>query len=186
MRDHTNPLKNIPPEAFSIIQASHKDFLTYLADIPRRYPNGRITYINNHDYIPLLQFNEEDQDRLDHLKIDSLSELLEYITADTSSILFIEYHLSWFKPDNKEEMIQFCDICKNRARRGGPVVVVTAIMDRNLLVLEGKADHFFQVLTWELKKVRAIKEQTYLDSLSVGPIGVMEKRRVYGQTKLEW
>ncbi|HWQ65028.1 MAG TPA: hypothetical protein VN429_11470, partial [Methanospirillum sp.] len=180
MRDHTNPLKNIPPEAFSIIQASNKDFLTCLADIPRRYPSGRITYINNHEFVPLLQFKEEEQDRLDHLKIDSLSELLEYITSDTSTILFIEYHLSWFIPDKEEEMIQFNEICKARARRGAPVVVVTAIMDRNLLVLEGKADHFFQVRTWELKKVRAIKEQTYLDSLSVGPGGVMEKGRVYG------
>nr|WP_319537908.1 hypothetical protein [uncultured Methanospirillum sp.] len=186
MRDHTNPLKNIPPEAFSIYQAAHKDFLTCLADIPRRYPTGRIMYINNHDYVPLLQFKEEEQDRLDHLKIGSLSELLEFISTDTSAILFIEYHLSWFKPDKEEEMIQFNEVCKARARRGGPVVVVTAIMDRNLLVLEGKADNFFQVRTWELKKVRAIKEQTYLDSIPAGSVGVMEKRRVYGQTKLEW
>jgi len=186
MRDHTNPLKNIPPEAFSIFQASHKDFLTCLTDIPRRYPTGRITYINNHDFVPLLQFKEEEQDRLDHLKINSLSELLEYIAADTSAILFIEYHLSWFRPYNKEEMIQFCEVCKTRARRGGPVVAVTAIMDRNLLFLDGKADHFFQVRTWELKKVRAIKEQTYLDSLPAGPVGVMEKGRIYGQTKLNF
>jgi len=186
MRDHSNPLKNIPPEAFSIIQASHKDFLTCLADIPRRYPTGRITYINNHDYVPLLQFKEEEQDRLDHLKIGDLSELLEYISTDTSTILFIEYHLSWFKPDKEEEMIQFNEVCKARARKSGPVVVVTAIMDRNLLGLEGKADHFFQVRTWELKKIRAIKEQTYLDSLSVEPVRVTEKRRIYGQKKLEW
>ena len=186
MRDHTNPLKNIPPEAFSIYQAAHKDFLTCLADIPRRYPTGRITYINNHDYVPLLQFKEEEQDRLDHLKIGKLSDLLEYISTDTSAILFIEYHLSWFKPDKEEEMNQFSEVCKNRARKGGPVVVVTAIMDRNLLGLEGKADHFFQVRTWELKKVRAIKEQTYLDSLPASQMGTMEKRRVYGQTKLEW
>lgn len=186
MRDHSNPLKNIPPKAFSINKAAHKDFLTCLADIPGRYPTGRIMYLNNHDFVPLLQFKEEEQDRVDHLKIGNLSELLKYISTDTSAILFIEYHLSWFKPNKEEEMSQFNEVCKARARRGGPVVIVTAIMDRNLLVLEGKADHFFPIRTWEFKKVRVIKEHTFIDSLSAGPVGVMEKGRVYGQTKLEW
>ncbi|MDD1730367.1 MAG: hypothetical protein LUQ50_15030 [Methanospirillum sp.] len=186
MSDTNNPLKNIPPAAFSIFQASHKDFHSCLADIPRRYPTGRITYINNHDFVPLLLFKDEDMDRLDHLKIGALPELLEYIAGDTSAILFIEYHLSWFKTDKEEEMIQFCEVCRSRSRRGGPVVVVTAIMDRSLLALDGKADHFHQVRTWGLKKVRAIKEQTYLDSIPEGPVGVMEKGRLYGQMKLEW
>ncbi|PWR73877.1 hypothetical protein [Methanospirillum lacunae] len=59
-------------------------------------------------------------------------------------------------------------------------------MDQNVIALDGEADHFHQVRTWEPKRVRPIKDQTYLDSLTIGPTGVMEKGRVYGQTKLEF
>ena len=78
------------------------------------------------------------------------------------------------------------EVITNRARKRGPVVMVTTIMDRNLLALNIEADNFHQVRTWELKRFQAIKEQTYLDSLTAGQMGVMEKERVYGQTKLEF
>lgn len=160
------PDQNIPPEAFTILQASHADFHSGLIDIPNRYPTGRITYINNHQFVPLISLKEEDQDRLDHVKISTLTELLTYIESDTSAILLIEYHLSWFKPDKEEEIFQFNEVCKNRARRGGPVVLITAIMDRALLKLDGKADYFFQTGKIELRgRALANKEQTHFDSL---------------------
>ncbi|HWQ64338.1 MAG TPA: hypothetical protein VN429_07960 [Methanospirillum sp.] len=185
MSDQSNPLKNIPSGAFSIFQASHTYFHACLADIPSRYPVGTISYINNHDYVPLLRFREEDQDRLNHIKIDKLADLLDYISHDTSSILFIEYHLAWFRPDNKEELEQFCETCKTRAKAGGPVAVITAMMDRNLLSLDGKADYFFQVKPWELKgRARAIKDQTELNSFSFLANRIVDKGRLYGQMKL--
>ena len=185
MSEKTNPLKNIPKDAFSVFQASHKDFHTCLADIPDRYP-GTITYINNHDYVPLLRFREEDQERLIHKKIGNLDDLLDYISGDTSAILFIEYHLAWFRPDNKQELEQFCETCKSRAKADGPVAVITAVMDRNLLSLDGKADYFFQVKPWELRgRARAIKDQTELNMFSFLANGVVNKGRLYGQMKLE-
>jgi len=36
-------------------------------------------------------------------------------------------------------------VCRKRAQKGGPVVVITAVMDRALLALDGKADYFFQI-----------------------------------------
>ena len=45
---------------------------------------------------------EKHQDRLDHLVISTLPDLLTTIESDTSAILFIEYHPVWFgvdKPD---------------------------------------------------------------------------------------
>ncbi|PWR69845.1 hypothetical protein [Methanospirillum lacunae] len=186
MGEQNNPLKDIPADAFSIFQASHTYFHACLADIPSRYPVGTISYINNHDYVPLLQFRDEDQDRLNHIKINKLADLLDYISRDTSSILFIEYHLAWFRPDNKEELEQFCETCKTRARAGGPVAVITAVMDRNLLSLDGKADYFFQVKPWELKgRARAIKDQTELNMFLKSCTGVVQRGRLFGQMKLE-
>ncbi len=188
MRDRNNPIKNIPLQAFTVIQASHTDFHRDLADIPVRYPVGRITYINGHQFIPLIALKDEHQNRLDHLEISTLDELLTTIEADSSAILLIEYHLSWFKPDKEEEIFQFNEVCRNRARKGGPVVVITAIMDRALLKLDGKADYFFQVGKRELKgRALANKEQTNLDSLPVCSPGPVKRGRLYGQMKLgEW
>lgn len=63
MRDRNNPLKNFPQHAFTIIKAFHADFHKELYDISSRYPTGRITYINNHQYVPLLKIKEEDLNR---------------------------------------------------------------------------------------------------------------------------
>ena len=102
MTEQDNPLKNIPPNAFTIIQASHAEFHRDLADIPIRYPTGRITYINNHQFVPLIQFSEEHQDRLDHIEIHTLDDLLKFIESDTSAILYIEYKLVWFGVDKTD------------------------------------------------------------------------------------
>lgn len=188
MNDQDNPLKNIPPNAFTIIQASHAEFHRDLAFIPIRYPTGRITYINNHQFVPMILFSEEYQDRLDHIEINTLDDLLKFIESDTSSILFIEYKLVWFGVDKTDQMLLFNEVCKNRARKGGPVVVITAIMDRALLVLDGKADFFFQIGKTQFRgRCLAIKEQTHWDELSVKTPGPVERKKMCGQVKLgEW
>lgn len=185
MRNRNNPLKNIPQDAFTIIQASHAEFLKYLEDIPLRYSAGRITYINNHQFIPLIRFNEEDQGRLYHLEIHSLGELLKTVESDRSTILFIEYKFMWFGVDNPDLLLQFNEICKKRARKGGPVVLITAIMDRALLALDGKADFFFQLGKVELRgRTLAIREQVHLDEYPTGALEPGKKGRLYGQMKL--
>ncbi|MFH0966633.1 MAG: hypothetical protein V1862_02970, partial [Methanobacteriota archaeon] len=133
MRDRNNPLKNIPPQAFTVIQASHEDFHKDQADIPVRYPVGQITYINNHQFVPLIKFREEHQDRLIYLEIHTLHDLLAVIEIDNSAILIIEYKVTWFGVDKPEDRELFKDVCKKRAKQGGPVIVITAIMDRGLL-----------------------------------------------------
>lgn len=185
MRDRNNPLKNIPPDAFTVIQASHEDFHKGLADIPVRYPDGQITYINNHQFVPLIKLREEHQDRLVHLEVHTLDDLLMIIESDRSAILIIEYKMAWFGIDRPEEIDLFNDVCKTRAKQGGPVVAITAIMDRGLLKLNGKADYFFQVGSLPLKGKRlAIREQTYLDALPASPPGQVAEGRLYGQMKL--
>jgi len=160
MHDRNNPLKNIPPYSFTIIQASHTEFHKHLLDIPLRYPTGRITYINNHQFVPLLKLKEEHQNRLDHLIRETLSELLSTIESDKSAIIFIEYHLVWFGVDKPDQMLMFNEICRKRAQKGGPVVLITAIMDRELLTLDGKADYFYQMGKIEYQgRSRAMKEQ---------------------------
>ena len=188
MHDRDNPLKNIPPNAFTIIQASHDRFHKSLADIPVRYPNGRITYVNNHQFVPLIQFSDEHQDRLDHVEIHALDDLLSFIEADTSAILFIEYKLVWFGVDKPGEMLKFNDVCRKRAQKRGPVVVITAIMDRALLALDGKADYFFQFGKIELRGRRlASREQKQLDEISTSIGANGERKRMCGQVKLgEW
>ena len=53
------------------------------------------------------------------------------------------------------------EVCRKRAQKGGPEVVITAVMNRALLALDGKADYFFQVGKIELRGRRlAIREQT--------------------------
>lgn len=188
MRDRNNPLRNIAPHSFTIIQASHADFLKYLADIPIRYPDGRITYINNHQFVPLLILKEEHQDRLDHLIIPTLSDLFPIIESDQSAILFIEYHLAWFGVDKPEEMLAFNDVCRRRAQERGPVLLITAVMDRVLLALDGKADYFFQFGKIQFRRGRPVnREQTGIDSFQPRTPVVMEKGRMYGQTRLvDW
>ena len=151
MRECTNPLKNIQPDAFTVIQASHEDFHKDLADIPGRYPDGQITYINNHQFVPLIKIRDEDQDRLVHLEIHTLDNLLRVIESDRSAILIIEYKMAWFGVDKPEELEIFNETCKKRAKLGGPVLVITAVMDRGLLSLDGKADQFFQIGRIEMR-----------------------------------
>ncbi len=185
MRDRNNPLKHIPPDAFTVIQTSHSEFHKELADIPVRYPKGQITYINNHKFVPLLRFREEHQDRLVHLQIPDITELLREIEEDESPILIIEYHLSWFRPDKSEDILAFNEVCRSRARQRGPVILITAIIDRTLLELDGKADFFFQIGKIQLKGKRLeIKEQAYLDEYPGGTPGVMRPGKMYGQMKL--
>jgi hypothetical protein len=185
MRNRNNPLKNIPPNAFTIIQASHEDLLKYLYNIPVRYPNGLITYINNHNFVPLIRFVEGYESKFLHLEIHSLEELLKNIESDESGILFIEYKLIWFGVDNPDSILRFNEVCRKRAKKTGPVVVITAIMDRNLLKLEGKADFFFQLGKIELHgRSKSVREQTYLDELPEGVIRTGRKGDVYGQMKL--
>ena len=185
MKNINNPLRNIAPDSFTIIQASHQEFHRDLADIPIRYPTGRITYVNNHLYVPLIRFSEEHRDRLNHLEIHSMDELLKIVESDRSAILFIEYKLIWFEVDNQDQMLRFNEVCKNRARKGGPVVLITAIMDRALLALDGKADYFFQLGKTELRgRSRAIREQTHFDEISGNYSEPVEKRKLFGQMKL--
>jgi hypothetical protein len=185
MRDPDNPLRNISPNAFTVIQASHSEFHKELKNIPIRYPKGPITYLNNHPFVPLLQFKDEHHERLVHLKIHHLEEVLRVIEGDESPILFIEYHLSWFRPDTPGDLLVFTEVCKNRARRGGPVVLITAIMDRGLLELDGKADFIFQIGKTPLRGKRLeIKEQAHLDEYSKGNIEVRNPGKMYGQMKL--
>jgi len=188
MHDRDNPLKNIPPNAFTIIQASHADFHKDLADIPVRYPNGRITYVNNHQFVPLIQFSEEDQDRLDHVEIHALDDLLSFIESDTSAILLLEYKLVWFGIDKPDEMLKFNEVCRKRAQKRGPVVVITVIMDRALLALDGKADYFFQLGKIKYgRRSLACKEQRTFDEISTGVVGTVVTKKMCGQLKLgDW
>lgn len=188
MRDRNNPLKTIPPNAFTIIQASHTYFHKSLADIPIRYPKGKISYFNNHQFVPLLQLKDGYQDRLIHREMPTLEELLTVIESDTSAILFIEYYSSWFPVDSQDDILRFNGVCRDRAKKGGPVVLITAIMDRALLKLDGKADYFFQIGDIEIRGKRLeIKEQKHLNEILVVMPGPGEKRRMYGQVKLgEW
>jgi hypothetical protein len=188
MRDRNNPLRSIPDQAFTIIQASHEDFHKYLADIPARYPGGRITCINNHRFVPLLKVREEYQDRLDHRIVPTLDELLALTGSDRSAILFIEYHPLWFGIDRPDEVLLFNEVCRNRARQGGPVVLITAVMDRALLALDGKADHFFQIGKIQFRRGKPVnRAQTCLDTYQTTMQGVKEKGRLLGQTRLgEW
>ena len=64
------------------------------------------------------------------------------IENDTSAVLIIEHHLSWFKPDCPDEQKSLNSVCRKRALHGGPVVHITVIMDRGLLELDGQADFF--------------------------------------------
>ncbi|NLV26332.1 MAG: hypothetical protein GXY48_04075 [Methanomicrobiales archaeon] len=188
MKDRNNPLKNFPPHSFIIIQASHAEFHHSLADIPDRYKTGLITYINNHKFVPLLKIHEKNLNRFVHLRISSLSELCKAIQLDTSSVLIIEHHLSWFRPDDQDQLMNFNDICRKRAQCGSPVVYITAIMDRWLLKLDGKADCFFQVGKIPLTGKRLdIREQTDLDTMPVPEPSVREKSEMYGQTSIrDW
>lgn len=130
-------------------------------------------------------FKEEHQDRLNHLVISTLPDLLTTIESDRSKILFIEYHLAWFGVDRSDQMLKFNEVCRKRAQKGGPVVVITAVMDRGLLALEGKADYFFQLGKIKLRgRCLAIKEQTRLDEVLVGNTGLVEKGKMCGQVKL--
>lgn len=188
MHDRDNPLKNIPPNAFTIIQASHADFHKDLADIPVRYPNGRITYVNNHQFVPLIQFSEEDQDRLDHVEIHALDDLLSFIESDTSAILLLEYKLVWFGIDKPDEMLKFNEVCRKRAQKRGPVVVITVIMDRALLALDGKADYFFQLgkIKYGRRSLACIEQRTF-DEISTGVAGTVARKKMCGQVKLgDW
>jgi hypothetical protein len=106
-----NPLKNIPPNAFTIIRASYAGFPKGLTDIPVRSPAGGITYINTHPFVPLLMFKEKHQDRLNHLVISTLPDLLTTIVSDRSAILFIEYHPAWFGVDRSDLKMKFNEVC---------------------------------------------------------------------------
>jgi hypothetical protein len=183
MRDRNNPLKNFPQHAFTVIQGSHTLFHKELADLPSRYKTGCITYINNHQYVPLLKIREEERNRYTHLQIDNLPELLMTIEIETSAVLIIEHHLSWFKPDCPNDLKSLNSVCRKRALHGSPVVYITVIMDRGLLELDGQADFFFQIGKVPLKgKALVIKEQVYLDQIPDSPPGVYEKVKMYGQT----
>jgi hypothetical protein len=188
MRDRNNPLKQIPSSSFTIIQASHPEFHKYLADIPARYPNGRITYLNNHRFVPLLKLKEEDQDRLDHWVIQTFDELISTIESDKSAILFIEHGGIWYNVDYHDQMVMFNEVCRKRAQKGSPVVVLTVVMDRGLLSLEGRADYFYQIgkAAHQERQFR-YKNQKKLDEIPVGPMQIEERGRMYGQMKLgEW
>jgi hypothetical protein len=181
----SHPLKNIPSHAFTIIQASPSEFHAELADIPIRYPKGPITYISNHSVIPLPQLSEEYQNRFVHQRISNLSDILTAIETDESPILFIEYHLSWFQHETPDERDMFNLIGKRRAHSGGPVVLLTTIMDQGLFDLDGKADFFFQSRRKPLKGKRlAFKEQGHIDDFSGVISGEISARKVYGQMKL--
>lgn len=185
MRNRNNPLKNIPDNAFTVIHTCRQEFFKYLADIPVRYPQGRITYITDHPYVSLIAFREEHQDRLDHLEIQSFQDLLRVIDNDCSAILFIEYKMNWVGMDDPENRELFISSCKKRARQGIAVVVISAIMDQILLEFEGTADYFFQMGRIELKGKRlAKKEQTILDGIVIENLCPGEKRKLFGQMKL--
>ena len=106
---------------FTFNQASQAEFHKDLDVIPVRFPTGRITCINNHPVVPFLKFEEDLQDRLDHLEISTLHALLTTIESDRSAILFIEYHLAWFGVDKPDQMLKFNEVCRKRAQKGGPV-----------------------------------------------------------------
>lgn len=187
MSDNPHPLRNIHQNAFTIIQTSEDEFQRDLADLPVRYPDSQFTYISYHFNTPLIRFKEEYQDRMTCLKAGTLEDLTQIIEDDRSAVLFIKYNPGWFMVDRADLVLEFNECCRARARKAGPVVVLTSYMDRSLLKLDGKADYFYQVGKIRIRgKCLAIREQTRLDRLPQSSPGQMIKVKMCGQTKLEF
>ncbi|HWQ68225.1 MAG TPA: hypothetical protein VN372_15315 [Methanospirillum sp.] len=187
MSDRLHPLKDIPPHAFSVMQASYEQFHRDLADIPERYPDGVCTYLASTSGEPYFIVPERYQDRVRYVQVQSFEELISAVEDDRSMILFISYSSLLFGVDDPARSARFCEVCKVRATNRGPVVVLTAYMDRTLLEMDGVADYFFQIGKVKLSGMRLrIREQKTLDDRSWYQ-GCQEVRgRMYGQIKLEW
>ncbi|MFH0968176.1 MAG: hypothetical protein V1862_10885 [Methanobacteriota archaeon] len=55
----------------------------------------------------------------DHQEIPTLPKLLATLESDTSTILLIEYQLTWSWVGKPDQMRKFNEVCKKRAQNGG-------------------------------------------------------------------
>jgi len=186
MRDRNNPLKHLPPDAFSIVLASREIFRRDLADLPARYPKIKITYLTGLIGVPYLILKEQYQESLDLRMAETFERLISIVRSDRSSLLFIGHSPVLFDDDHAVRAALFGEVCRERAKKCGPVVLLATHPDPILSTLKETADYFIEFGGIRLCGLRlAIKEQTTLESLPVTS-GIKGDERLYGQMKLEW
>ena len=186
MRDRNNPLKHLLPDAFTIIMASREIFRRDLADLPVRYPKMRIAYLSGLIGVPYLILKEQYQENLDFHMVETFERLIAIVRSDRSALLFIGHSPALFGYDHTDRAALFGEVCRERAKKSGPVVLLATNPDPILSALKETADYFIEFGGIRLNGVRlAIKEQTTLESLPVTS-GINGDERLFGQMKLEW
>jgi len=185
MRDRNNPLKHIPPQAFTIIQSFREEFIRDLADIPTRYQGGIIPVISQQMTVPVLMVREEFQDRIVYLQAVTLEDLIREIETSPAPIVFIQYTPAWYENCEPEKIDSFIALCRERARKKGSVVILAVFSVDIIQPLKNGTDHFTQVYPVRTReKLLALKEQTRLDSIDISLPGPVTVSKMCGQMKL--
>ncbi len=147
MRARQNLFTAIQPRAFSVIHGSPEDFARDLADIPEQYPAGRITDLTSYPRNPYLRIREGYQDRVHFQAVFTLDDLMEAIITDRSTLLILEYSFHWLITADDEEIDRFAGVCRDRARWWGPVILITCVMDREMVRVREQADQYLSMIS---------------------------------------
>nr|WP_319539533.1 hypothetical protein [uncultured Methanospirillum sp.] len=136
--------------------------------------------------MPYLLLKEQYQESLDFRIAETFERLITIVRSDRSALLVIGHSPVRFGDDHTGRATLFGEVCRERAKKCGPVVLLATHSDPILSTLKEIADYFIEFGGIRLCGLRlAIKEQTTLESLPVTP-GIKGDERLYGQMKLEW
>ncbi len=118
--------------------------------------------------------------------IGSFERLIEAIRSVRSVLLFIGHSPGLFGDDLVEKASLYGEVCRERARKIGQVILLATHPDLILSTLKETVDYFIEFGGIRLCGFRlAIKEQTTLESHPVVS-GIKGEERLFGQMKLEW
>ena len=185
MRERNNPLRHLPPRAFTIIQAFREAFIHDLADVPARYPTGTILYLSQSLTVPVLVVKKKYQDRVAYRQARTIEELIHEIEISRSPVIFIQYTPAWFDMNNPDDITRFITVCRDRARKKGPVVLLALHTTDIIPSLKDGADHDTSLSPVRLRgRVLALKEQIRLDQIDLSFSSPVMAKKLCGQMKL--
>jgi len=135
----TSSFISIPKDAFTIL-VGYASFLTRLiAEIPRKFPHGKIIYIHSDGGRIYLHPSCGERSRITYIQERNIIDLLAMLETDPARLTIIQYDPEWFR-HNEEYIGPFGHICRERSQNRKAVLFISDFFDYPISELESMAD----------------------------------------------
>jgi hypothetical protein len=135
----TSPFISIPKDSFTIL-VGYDGFLTrLLADIPGKFPHGKILYIHSEAGRIYLHPSPGERGRITFIQERNIIDIMAMLQTDPARFTILAYDPEWFR-QNEEYIGPFGHVCRERSHNRKAVLFISDFWDYPIYELESVAD----------------------------------------------